>query len=66
MVDIQSATAENGRVKRKKKEERRRKIETTAARYNGLPLYRSIVWFNHHSAGDEMIIAIWEHIPLVI
>jgi len=35
MVDIQSATAE---IRRGRKEERRRKIETTAAKYNGLPI----------------------------
>jgi len=32
MIDIQSATAENWRGKKE-----RRKIETTAAKYNGLP-----------------------------
>jgi len=35
MVDIQCATAENWRGK--KKNEERKKIETTAAKYNGLP-----------------------------
>jgi len=33
MVDIQSATAENRRGKKRRK----KKIETTAAKYNGLP-----------------------------
>jgi len=37
MADIQSPTAENRRGK-KKKEEEKRKIETTAAKYNGLPI----------------------------
>jgi len=37
MIDIQSPTAENRRGKKEK--ERRRKIETTAAKYNG-PLLR--------------------------
>jgi len=34
-ADIQSPTAE---IRRGKKEERRRKIETTAAEYNDLPI----------------------------
>jgi len=37
MVHIQSPTAENRRGK-KKKESKKRKIETTAAKYNGLPI----------------------------
>jgi len=36
MVDIQSATAENRRRKNKK-------IETTAAKYNGLPYWAAII-----------------------
>jgi len=35
MVDIQSATAEN---RQGKEEEERRQAETTAAKYNGLPI----------------------------
>jgi len=35
MVDIQSPTAENRRGKKKAE---KKKIETTAAKYNGLPL----------------------------
>jgi len=37
MADIQSATAENMRGKRKKKEEKRKK-ESTMAEYIGLPI----------------------------
>jgi len=40
MVDIQSATAENRRGKKKKK-------ETTAAKYNGLP-------YGRHESGRSM------------
>jgi len=35
MVDIQPATSE---IRRGKKEESRKKRETTAAKYNGLPI----------------------------
>jgi len=39
MVDIQSLTAKNRREKKEKEEEEsRRKIETTAAKYNGLQI----------------------------
>jgi len=38
MVDIHSATAENRRGKRRRKNE----IETTAAKYNGLPYWAAI------------------------
>jgi len=38
MVDIQSATAENRRGKKKKKGEK-----TTAAKYNGLPHWAAIL-----------------------
>jgi len=40
MVDIQSATAENGRGKRNKK--KKKEEETTAGKYNGLPYWASI------------------------
>jgi len=46
MVDIQSAMAENRREKKKeRKKERRRikKVETTAAKYNGLPYWAAII-----------------------
>jgi len=47
MVDIRSATAraENRQRKKKKKErkkERKNKIETTDAKYNGLPYWTAI------------------------
>ena len=41
MVNIQSATAENRQGKKEKKKEK--KIETTAAKYNGLPYWSSII-----------------------
>jgi len=40
MADIQSATAENMRGKKEKKT--RKEIETTAAKYNGLPYWAAI------------------------
>jgi len=44
MVDIQPATAENRRGKRRKKK-KERKIKTTAAKHNGLPI--TVVDHNH-------------------
>jgi len=43
MVDIQSAMAENRREKRKKERRRIKKVETTAAKYNGLPYWTAII-----------------------
>jgi len=41
MVDVQSATADNKRGKKKKEE--RKKIDTTAAKYCGLPYWAAII-----------------------
>ena len=68
-VDIQSATAENRRGKRKKKEKIKKKEEeirkkTTAAKYNGLPYsiikqyYAMHVYtrdFSNHNAAMHVI-----------
>jgi len=55
MVDIQSANAENIRGK-KDERRRRRNIETTAAKYNGLP-YRAAITSSQRDLTKGRIVA---------
>jgi len=42
MVDVQSLTADNRRGNKGKRRRKKNKIETTAAKYNGLPYWAVI------------------------